>query len=152
MRLRYTLTHLACLVGMAAGLCALVMAMLRAEARDPSSGRVVSLLFDSAETLFTGLGDGSVNRWSVGTKPACQQLAQLRGPVDDLGLSADGRLLRASANGSVHVWDVETSEKIRVFGLSSGWNRDLVLPTVPVPLLCCAKIKDTHLFAEICAV
>jgi serine/threonine protein kinase/WD40 repeat protein/Flp pilus assembly protein TadD len=65
-----------------------------------------------------------VGRWAVATGHECRLLrgAGAQAAVNSLGIHRDGRLLAASANDGVHLWDLGTGKEMRVLRVGRTYS------------------------------
>lgn len=86
--------------------------------------------------------DGLIRVWNRKTLALAHTLQGHEGPVNAIGLQ-DGRVVSASGDGKIFLWDIVAGSRIRTF---EGHDRGLACIDfkVSVSLLCALRLQRSH--------
>jgi WD40 repeat protein len=80
-----------------------------------------ALAFAPDKTILTGGGDNQISVWADASPNAIRSLAGHTGPVYDVAISPDGKLVAsASADQTIRIWDAATGAQVRAMSGSVG--------------------------------
>ncbi len=102
-------------------------------ARQGHTGPIQKMVVDRAgKYLVTAGADGKIILWDFGKHEMLRTIAEAKEPMQDLAISADGKLIAGAGASAISVWETDTGRLVKELSVAESPTAGLQRGSVDV--------------------